>query len=134
MTPSRSSPEQGGNLSMTPLTERPRGELLLDLLLRALRVTDEHLNALTVELLAHSAARCKYHPLGTPPPPTQQARPRARVPPTPTAATARPAVTPSGRAPLAIRTRWSEAHQLLVGTEDPPRQQLNRDPDSKSHS
>jgi hypothetical protein len=36
---------------MTPLTERPRGDLLLDLLLRALRVHDERLNALATELL-----------------------------------------------------------------------------------
>src|SRR5262245_45889237 len=36
---------------MTLLTNRPRGELLLDLLLGALRVRDEPLNALAVELL-----------------------------------------------------------------------------------
>jgi hypothetical protein len=36
---------------MIPLKDRPRGELLLDLLLAALRVDDEHLNALALELL-----------------------------------------------------------------------------------
>jgi hypothetical protein len=36
---------------MTPLTDRPQGELVLDLLLGALRVSDEHLNALAMELL-----------------------------------------------------------------------------------
>src|SRR5262245_35586825 len=36
---------------MTPLADRPRGELVLDLLLGALRVGDEQLNALAVELL-----------------------------------------------------------------------------------
>jgi hypothetical protein len=44
---------------MTPLTERPRGELLLDLLLRALRVHDERLNALAAELLG----RCGQAPI-----------------------------------------------------------------------
>jgi hypothetical protein len=44
---------------MTPLTERPRGELLLDLLLRALRVHDERLNALATELLG----RCGQAPV-----------------------------------------------------------------------
>ena len=44
---------------MTPLTERPRGELLLDLLLRALRVHDERLNALATELLG----RCGQAPI-----------------------------------------------------------------------
>jgi hypothetical protein len=37
--------------NVTPLTERTRGELVLDLLLGALRVGDPHLNALAVELL-----------------------------------------------------------------------------------
>jgi hypothetical protein len=36
---------------MNPLTDRPRGELLLDLLLGALRVRDDQLNALAGELL-----------------------------------------------------------------------------------
>jgi hypothetical protein len=58
---------------MTPLTDRPRGELLLDLLLRALRVHDERLNALATELLGRygqapirrllrEAANLKYRP------------------------------------------------------------------------
>jgi hypothetical protein len=37
--------------NVTPLTECTRGELVLDLLLGALRVGDEHLNALATELL-----------------------------------------------------------------------------------
>jgi hypothetical protein len=37
--------------AMMPLTGRPRGDLLLDLLLAALRVDDAQLNALAVELL-----------------------------------------------------------------------------------
>jgi hypothetical protein len=44
---------------MTPLTDRPRGELLLDLLLGALRVCDDQLNALAVELLG----RCDAAPV-----------------------------------------------------------------------
>ena len=44
---------------MIPLTDRPRGELLLDLLLTALRVDDAQLNALSVELLG----RCGEGPV-----------------------------------------------------------------------
>jgi hypothetical protein len=44
---------------MTTLTDRPRGELVLDLLLGALRVQDEQLNSVAVELLG----RCGEAPV-----------------------------------------------------------------------